>query len=103
MLRVGTNPLTLIEAAARISSSGTAEDFCLSYAQTGCLQKPQEVTQRNKHWCAVYTKPQREEFAEVNLRLRRIDTFFPKLFLPKSAKRQETNRCAISKLPLCLH
>jgi hypothetical protein len=22
------------------------------------------VTQRNKHWCAVYTKPQREEFAE---------------------------------------
>jgi transcriptional antiterminator RfaH len=37
----------------------------------------------------VYTKPQREEFAEVNLRLRRIDTFFPKLYLPKSAKRRK--------------
>jgi transcriptional antiterminator RfaH len=47
------------------------------------------VTQRNKHWCVVYTKPQKEEFAEVNLRLRRIDTFFPKLFLPKSAKRKK--------------
>jgi transcription antitermination factor NusG len=47
------------------------------------------VTQRNKQWCVVYTKPQREEFAELNLRLRRIDTFFPKLFLPKSAKRKK--------------
>jgi transcriptional antiterminator RfaH len=47
------------------------------------------VTRRNKHWCAVYTKPQKEEFAEVNLRLRRIDTFFPKLLLPKSAKRKK--------------
>jgi transcriptional antiterminator RfaH len=47
------------------------------------------VAQNNKQWCVVYTKPQREEFAEVNLRLRRIDTFFPKLFLPKSAKRKK--------------
>jgi len=47
------------------------------------------VTQRKKQWCAVYTKPQREEFAEVNLRLRRIDTFFPKLFLPKPARRKK--------------
>jgi transcriptional antiterminator RfaH len=47
------------------------------------------VTQRNKEWCVVYTKPQREEFAEVNLRLRGINTFFPKLFLPKSAKRKK--------------
>jgi transcriptional antiterminator RfaH len=47
------------------------------------------VTQRNKHWCAVYTKPQREEFAEVNLQLRGVETFFPKLSLPKSAKRKK--------------
>jgi transcriptional antiterminator RfaH len=52
-------------------------------------KKPEQVTQHNKHWCAVYTKPQREEFAEVNLHLRRIETFFPKLFLPKSAKRKK--------------
>jgi transcriptional antiterminator RfaH len=37
----------------------------------------------------VYTKPQKEEFAEVNLRLRRIDTFFPKLFLPRFGKRKK--------------
>ena len=48
-----------------------------------------QVTQRNKHWCAVYTKPQREEFAEVNLHLRGVQTFFPKLLLPKSAKRKK--------------
>jgi transcription elongation factor/antiterminator RfaH len=53
------------------------------------IYRTQDVTERNKHWCAVYTKPQREEFAEVNLRLRRIDTFFPKLSLPKSTKRKK--------------
>src|SRR5262245_54247375 len=52
-------------------------------------KKPEQVTQRNKQWCAVYTKPQREEFAEVNLHLRGVETFFPKLFLPKSAKRKK--------------
>jgi transcription antitermination factor NusG len=48
-----------------------------------------QVAQRNKQWCAVYTKPQREEFAEVNLHRRGIDTFFPQLSLPKSAKRKK--------------
>jgi transcription elongation factor/antiterminator RfaH len=47
------------------------------------------VTQHNKHWCAVYTKPQREEFAQMNLHLRGVETFFPKLCLPKSAKRKK--------------
>jgi transcription elongation factor/antiterminator RfaH len=46
------------------------------------------VTSGKKFWCAVYTKPQKEEFAEVNLRRRGLETFFPKLFLPKSAKRR---------------
>jgi transcription elongation factor/antiterminator RfaH len=41
-----------------------------------------------KHWYAVYTKPQREEYAELNLRMRGIESFFPKLFLPKSAQRK---------------
>ena len=47
------------------------------------------MLEHNKHWCAVYTKPQKEELAELNLRMRGIDTFFPKLFLPKSAKRKK--------------
>jgi transcriptional antiterminator RfaH len=47
------------------------------------------MAEPQKHWFAVYTKPQKEEYAELNLRLREIDTFFPKLFLPKSAKRKK--------------
>ena len=47
------------------------------------------MLEHDKQWCAVYTKPQKEEFAELNLRLRGIDTFFPKLFVPKSAKRKK--------------
>jgi transcriptional antiterminator RfaH len=42
-----------------------------------------------KYWFAVYTKPQKEEYAELNLKLRGVDTFFPKLFLPKAAKRKK--------------
>jgi transcription antitermination factor NusG len=53
------------------------------------------VTQRNKQWCVVYTKAQKEEFAEVNLHLRGIETFFPKLFLPKSAKRRKKQIVAL--------
>ena len=51
--------------------------------------RTREVTQRNKQWYVAYTKPQREEFAQVNLHLRGVETFFPKLFLPKSAKRKK--------------
>jgi len=42
-----------------------------------------------KYWFAVHTKPQKEEYAELNLRLRGIDTFLPKLFLPNAAKRKK--------------
>jgi transcriptional antiterminator RfaH len=47
------------------------------------------MAEPEKHWFAVYTKPQKEDYAELNLRLRGIDTFFPKLFLPKAAKRKK--------------
>ncbi len=39
-------------------------------------------------WFAVYTKPEKEEYAELNLRLRGIDTFFPKLSFPQSVRRK---------------
>jgi transcriptional antiterminator RfaH len=48
-----------------------------------------QMAEPEKYWFAVYTKPQKEEYAELNLRLRGIDTFFPKLFLPKAAKRKK--------------
>ena len=53
-------------------------------------EKPaKKMAESEKHWFAVYTKPQKEEYAELNLRLRRIHTFFPKLFLPKATKRKK--------------
>jgi hypothetical protein len=39
-------------------------------------------------WYTVYTKPQKEDYAELSLRLRGIETFFPKLCLPKSGQRK---------------
>jgi transcriptional antiterminator RfaH len=42
---------------------------------------------RDCHWCVVYTKPQRENLAEMSLQQRGFETFFPKLLLPNSAKR----------------
>jgi transcription elongation factor/antiterminator RfaH len=44
----------------------------------------------------VYTKAQREDLAEVNLRQRGFETFFPKLLLPRSAKRK---RDVVSMFP----
>ena len=41
-----------------------------------------------RHWYVVYTKPQKEDYAELNLRLRGVETFFPKLSLPKPARRK---------------
>ena len=60
----------------------------VAQAHTTGIVSTQDMAEQ-KHWLAVYTKPQKEEYAELNLRLRGIDTFFPKLFLPKSAKRKK--------------
>jgi transcriptional antiterminator RfaH len=51
--------------------------------------KLQHMNDTSKYWFAVYTKPQQEEYAELNLRLRGIATFLPKIVLPKSAKRKK--------------
>jgi transcription antitermination factor NusG len=42
----------------------------------------------NSHWCVVYTKAQKEDLAVIGLRQRGFETFFPKLFVPRSAKRK---------------
>jgi transcription elongation factor/antiterminator RfaH len=41
-----------------------------------------------KQWFVLYTKPEKEEYAELNLRHRGVDTFLPKLCLPISVKRK---------------
>lgn len=60
------------------------------------LRKEESITKgpkvvmsgHEKQWFVLYTKPEKEEYAELNLRLRGVDTFFPKLSLPKSVKRK---------------
>ena len=42
-----------------------------------------------KFWFAAYTKPQKELYAQWNLRLRGVNTFFPKLLLPKTPRKKE--------------
>jgi hypothetical protein len=56
------------------------------------------VIEGNKHPYGVLTKPQKEEYAELNLRRRGVETFHPKLSLPKSKK---ANCFSISKLLIC--
>ena len=47
------------------------------------------MSELSKRWLVVYTKPQKEEYADFSLRLRGLITYFPKLFLPKAASRKK--------------
>ena len=40
-------------------------------------------------WYVIYTKPQMEELAQLNLKLRGVEAFFPRLLLPKFSRRQK--------------
>lgn len=42
-----------------------------------------------KKWYVVYSKPQKEEFAEFCLRTRGIEVFLPKLVFPESLKKRK--------------
>jgi transcriptional antiterminator RfaH len=63
--------------------------IALQLPQIGTTRRIQQLLNNERQWCAVYTKPQKEEFAELHLRQRGIDTFFPKLFLPKTGRRKQ--------------
>jgi transcription elongation factor/antiterminator RfaH len=41
-----------------------------------------------KQWYVVYSKPQKEEYAQLHLRSKGLEVFFPKLFLPESARKR---------------
>ncbi|MGH7845097.1 MAG: transcription termination/antitermination protein NusG [Candidatus Binatia bacterium] len=41
-----------------------------------------------RHWYVVYSKPQKEEYAQFHLRAKRLTVFFPRLLLPDSAKKR---------------
>jgi transcriptional antiterminator RfaH len=40
-------------------------------------------------WYVIYTKPQKEELAQFQLKQRGIEAFFPQLLLPKFSRRQK--------------
>ena len=40
-------------------------------------------------WYAVYSKPQKEELAQFHLRLKSVETFFPRLLLPKFSRKRK--------------
>ena len=42
-----------------------------------------------KKWYVVYSKPQKEEFAEFCLKLRGVEVFLPKLLFPESLKKRK--------------
>ena len=73
-------------------------DVYRSARQTDFLLKDDAgaLDSNNRNWCAVYTKAHSETLAEVALRQKGIVTFYPKLALPKSAKR---NRQLVALFP----
>ena len=40
-----------------------------------------------KEWFVVFSKPRREEFAQYHLRTKGLETFFPRLMLPKISRK----------------
>lgn len=42
-----------------------------------------------KEWFVVLSKPRREEFAQFHLRLKGLETFFPRLILPKFSRKSK--------------
>jgi len=40
-------------------------------------------------WYVIYTKAQKEEFAQFNLKLKNLETVFPRLLLPVFSRRQK--------------
>lgn len=45
------------------------------------------ISSAKKRWCAVYSKPQKEDLAQWHLRSKGLEVFLPKLVLPDCAKR----------------
>lgn len=43
---------------------------------------------KDRYWYAVYSKPRREEFAQLHLRRKGLEVFFPRLYLPNPRPRQ---------------
>lgn len=47
-------------------------------------------SKQRRRWYAVYSKPQREDYAKCQLESKRLEVFFPKLFLPYATRKQKS-------------
>ena len=43
----------------------------------------------NQQWFVVYSKPQKEEFAQIQLKQKGVEVFFPRLLLPRSSQKRK--------------
>lgn len=43
----------------------------------------------DQHWFVIYSKPQKEEFAQAHLRQKGVEVFFPRLLLPRSSQKRK--------------
>lgn len=44
------------------------------------------LASKEKQWYVVYSKPQKEDYAQFHLRSKGLEVFFPRLLLPEAAK-----------------
>jgi transcription elongation factor/antiterminator RfaH len=44
---------------------------------------------QNQDWYVVYSKPQKEEFAQFHLKQKGVEVFFPRLLLPRSSRKRK--------------
>jgi transcriptional antiterminator RfaH len=44
---------------------------------------------QNQEWYVVYSKPQKEDFAQFHLKQKGVEVFFPRLLLPRSSRKRK--------------
>jgi transcriptional antiterminator RfaH len=44
---------------------------------------------KDRQWFVVYSKPQKEDFAQVHLKQKGVEVFFPRLSLPRSSRKRK--------------
>jgi transcriptional antiterminator RfaH len=47
------------------------------------------MTQSPRKWYAVYTKPQKEDYAQLHLQSKGLETYCPRLWLPEASKKRK--------------
>src|SRR5215475_4376320 len=64
--------------------------------QNSSWEYPSMIASHTRRWYSVYSKPQKEKFAQFHLQLKGMEVFLPQLVVPKSHK---TNRHVVPLFP----